>query len=92
MSRSKGRMSASRAAARAECAVHPPHVVAAAEDLVLDEAGRGRGGVADDDLLPLDDHDPVDDAGVVGGLAAAPAQCLDLEQLHPVGELDEPAC
>ena len=48
------------------------------------------GRVPDDDLLALDDHDAVDDAGVVGGLAAAPAQRLDLEQLHPVGELDEP--
>jgi hypothetical protein len=27
----------------------------------------------------------------VGGLAPAPAQRLDLQQLHPVGELDEPA-
>ena len=50
---------------------------------------RGR-GVADDDLLALDDHDAVDDAGVVRRLAPAPAQRLHLEQLHPVGELDEP--
>ena len=26
----------------------------------------------------------------MGGALAAPAQCLDLEHLHPVGELDEP--
>ena len=72
-------------------AVHPPHVVAAAEHLVLDEPDRSARGVADDDLLPLDDHHPVDDAGGVGGLAPAPAQRLDLQQLHPVGELDEAA-
>jgi hypothetical protein len=65
--------------------------VAAAEHLVLDEPGSGTIGVADDHLLALDDHGAVDDAGVVGGPAAAPAQGLDLQHLHPVGEFDEPA-
>ena len=90
MSRSKGRMSASRAAARAECEFIPPHVVPPTRNLVLGEAGRGRGGVADDHLLPSTTADTADDPGIVGGLAAAPAQGLDLEHLHPVGELDEP--
>ena len=71
-------------------AVHPAHVVPSAEHLVLDHPLLRAVGVADDDLLALDDHDPVDDAGVVGRLPAAPAQRLDLEDLDPVGELDEP--
>ncbi len=45
--------------------------------------------VPDDDLLALDDHDAVDDASVRRAAATAPAQRLDLEHLHAVGELDE---
>ena len=47
--------------------------------------------VTDHDHLALGDHLAVDGAGVVGGPLAAPAQRLDLEHVHPVGELDEPA-
>ena len=65
--------------------------MAATEHLVLHEAVVRRGGVPDHHLLALDDHDAVDDARVVGGPAAAPAQRLHLEHLHPVGQLDEAA-
>ena len=53
----------------------------------------GRSGlldVADDDDLALDHHLAVLRAGVVGGALPAPAQRLDLEDVHPVGQLDQP--
>ena len=46
--------------------------------------------VADHDHVALGDHLAVLGAGVVGGPLAAPAQRLDLEHVHPVGELDQP--
>ena len=45
--------------------------------------------VPHDDDLTLGDHHPVLGAGVVRGPLAAPAQRLDLEHVHPVGELDQ---
>ena len=67
---------------------HPAHVVPAAEHLVADAVAGV--GVADHDLLALDDHHPVDGPGVVGGPGAAPAERLDLQHLDPVGQLDQP--
>jgi tRNA A-37 threonylcarbamoyl transferase component Bud32 len=67
---------------------HPAPVGAPAEHLVAD-LRRGR-DVPDDHLRALHHHHPADGAGVVGGAGTAPAQRLDLEGLHPVGEFDEP--
>ena len=91
-SRSKG--SGSDRVARATARVTPAAVVPAAEHLVGDHDGgsprRARRDVADDHLVALDDHHPVDGPGVVGGPLAAPAQGADLQQLDLVAELDEP--
>ena len=72
---------------------HPAPVVLAAQHLVGDDQlvvlARRLVDVTDDDDLALDDHHAVLGAGVVGGPLAAPAQRLDLEHVHPVGQLDE---
>ena len=71
----------------------PATVVLTAEHLVADlrrDAAPLLLDVADHDDLTLGDHLAVLGAGVVGGPLAAPAQRLDLEDVHPVGELDEP--
>jgi hypothetical protein len=68
-------------------------VVLPAEHLVGDVHVRvvvvGLLDVADHDDVALDDHHAVLGTGVVGGALAAPAQRLDLQDVHPVGELDE---
>ena len=71
---------------------HATPVVAPAEHLVAD---RRLGmivvlDVADHDHLALGDHLAVLGARVVGGAVAAPAQRLDLQGVHAVGQLDEP--
>ena len=45
--------------------------------------------VADHDHIALGDHDPVLGPGVVSRPEAAPAQRLDLQGVHMIGELDE---
>ena len=68
---------------------HAAHVVPTAQDLVADLVGTGL-DVADDHLRALDHHGPADGAGVVGRPRAAPAQRPDLQDLDPVGQLDQP--
>ena len=71
---------------------HVAPVVAPAQHLVADRRLRAICvlDVPDDDHLTLGDHLAVLGAGVVGGALPAPAQRLDLEGVHTVGELDEP--
>ena len=71
---------------------HPAAVVLAAEHLVPDVGWLGDGvmvGVADDDHLALDHHLAVLRTGVVCRALSAPAQCLDLQDVRTVGQLDE---
>ncbi len=49
-----------------------------------------RGNVAHHHLVALHHHDAVYGAGVLRCPAAAPAQGFDLQDLHFVGEFDEP--
>jgi hypothetical protein len=71
---------------------HPAPVVLTAEHLVTHVRRRCVRllDVTDDDDLALGDHLPVLGPCVVRGALAAPAQRLDLQGVHPVGELDQP--
>ena len=74
---------------------NPPHVVPPAQGLVPHQASGFHVAPAGSDvtyhhLFAFHHHDAVDCPGVLGSTAAAPAESLYLQDLDPVGKLDQP--
>ena len=69
---------------------HTPAVMVSAQHLVRHLRTTARSGVADDHLVAVTHDHALEGPGLVSPAAAAPAQCGDLEDFHPIRQLDQP--